>query len=241
MKSHFDVLFLVGRPASGKSEIIDFLSHLPADFRRERYHLGELDVLDDFPMLWSWFEEDHILSEKMGKARLHTDDAGYFLEPHFWHLLVERLDMEYYKRLRTEDYHQSHTALIEFARGSEHGGYRAAFEHFSSDTLSRAAVTYVNVSLQESLRKNRKRFNPDRPDSILEHSLPDDKLKRLYKDDDWFSIAGNSSGFLEFHSLQIPYVVFENEEDITSGNANALGERLASVLDTLWRLYSDGH
>ena len=34
-----------------------------------------VDVLDDFPMLWTWFEEDAILAE-MGKPRLHTDDGG---------------------------------------------------------------------------------------------------------------------------------------------------------------------
>ena len=58
----FDVLILVGRPASGKSEIIDYLMHLPPDVRRDRFHVANLDVLDDFPMLWAWFEEDGILS-----------------------------------------------------------------------------------------------------------------------------------------------------------------------------------
>jgi predicted kinase len=49
----FDVLILIGRPASGKSEIIDFLKHTAPDIRRSRYHIAELEVMDDFPMLWT--------------------------------------------------------------------------------------------------------------------------------------------------------------------------------------------
>ncbi len=40
-----------------------------------------------------------------------------------------------------------------------------------------------------SLRKNRKRFNSYRPDGILEHSLSDEKLERLYKKEDWTELA----------------------------------------------------
>ena len=43
--------------------------------------------------------------------------------------------------------------------------------------LGRAAVVYVRVSFEESLRKNSLRFNPQRPDSILEHALPDETLE----------------------------------------------------------------
>ena len=99
-KDSFEVILLVGRPASGKSEIMDFLNHTNADDRRKRFHIGELDVLDDFPMLWTWFEEDDILSRKLGLPRLHTDADGYFDPPGLWHLLIERLSLEYHKRLR---------------------------------------------------------------------------------------------------------------------------------------------
>ena len=98
-KNTFEVILLVGRPASGKSEIIDFLNHASADDRLRRFHVGELDVLDDFPMLWTWFEEDDLLSRKLGLAPLHTDTEGYFDPPGLWHLLVERLSLEYHKRL----------------------------------------------------------------------------------------------------------------------------------------------
>jgi len=240
MKSTLDVFILIGRPASGKSEIIDFLTQLPADTRRESYYLADLDVHDDFPMLWAWFEEDFILSQKFGKERLHSDENSYFLHEYFWHLLIERIDLEYHKYLRDPDYHQHHTALIEFSRGSEHGGYRAAFEHLSDDLLQRAGIVYVNVPFAESLRKNRRRFNPDRPDSILEHGLSDEKMERLYREDDWASIAPERSGFLTVRSNQVPYVVFENEDDVTTGKPELLEGRLETVLGTLWQLRTRG-
>jgi len=40
-KSTFAVLVLIGRPASGKSEIIDFLQHTPPAARRRRFHLAD--------------------------------------------------------------------------------------------------------------------------------------------------------------------------------------------------------
>jgi len=98
----FDVLILIGRPATGKSEIIDFLKHTAPDVRRGRYHIAELDILDDFPMLWTWFEEDRILSQQLGQLRLYTDEGGYFKHPVYWHLLIERLSLDYQKRQRDD-------------------------------------------------------------------------------------------------------------------------------------------
>jgi hypothetical protein len=231
----FPLIILIGRPASGKSEIIDYLQHMDAQERRQHLHLGELDILDDFPMLWAWFEEDHILSQQLAQPRLHSDDQGYFKYPYLWHVLIHRLDLEYHKRLRDLTYSEQFTTLIEFARGSEHSGYAAALEHFSDDMLSRAAVIYVKVTFAESLRKNRRRFNPDRPDSILEHGLPDDKMERLYKNDDWEILCAADSNYLDVRSHRIPYAIFENDDDVTTGKPDLLASRLEAVLGKVWR------
>jgi hypothetical protein len=237
-KETFDVLILIGRPASGKSEIIDFLLHLPEKARREHFHIAQLQVLDDFPILWAWFEEDDILSERFGLPRLHSDEEGYFKYHELWHVLIERLSLEYSKKVRDDvSYHKHTTALIEFSRGSEHGGYLEAFQHVSDEILGRAVIVYVRVPFEESLRKNRRRFNPNRPDSILEHSLTDDKMERLYRDDDWSILAANDSGYADIRGHHVPYAVFPNEDDVTTGKPDQLAARLKSVLDNLWGLY----
>ena len=238
MEDTFDILILIGRPASGKSEIIDFLTRTPDPVRRERFHIAQLEVLDDFPMLWTWFEEDDILSKIFGMPRLHSDEDGYFLYRDLWHVLIRRLSLDYAKKLRDRpSYHDHTTALIEFARGSEHGGYGEAFQHVSDEILKRAGLIYVHVPFEESLRKNRRRFNPDKPDSILEHGLTDEKMERLYHDDDWSTLAPDEYGHLRLRGHAVPYAVFANEDDITTDQPHELAARLESVLGKLWKLY----
>ena len=235
--ANFDILLLIARPAAGKSEIIAHLKKIPLAERLERYHVGKLVEIDDFPMLWTWFEEDALL-ERMGYPRLHTDADGNFLGNHLWNLLIERICLEYQKRLRdvpglTAEY----TTLIEFSRGSEHGGYQSAFCHLSPDVVEKMAVLYVDVSWEESLRKNRLRFNPAKPDSILEHALPDARLERLYRDTDWHELSSADPEYLDLQGRRVPYAVFDNADDVTTARGAALERRLEEVTKLLWQRY----
>ena len=90
----FDILILNGHPASGKSETIDFLKKTPEEERRERFHIGAMDEIDDFPMLWTWFEEDAILEKILDHPRMHTDKDGFFLYQYQWDLLIERISLD---------------------------------------------------------------------------------------------------------------------------------------------------
>lgn len=236
----FKILTLLARPAAGKSEVMDYLKRTPVEGRMRRFHVGEIAELDDFPMLWTWFEEDALL-ERMGHPRMHTDKEGYFLHQYQWDLLIERICLDYQKLLRDrQDYHQTHTVLIEFSRGSEHGGYRSAFEHISKEVAQKMAVLYLDVSWEESLRKNRKRFNPDKPDSILEHGLEDAKLERLYKEVDWREVSAGDKTRLTVNGVKVPYVVFDNHDDVTTPRGEELGLRLESCLTQLWGNYRSG-
>jgi hypothetical protein len=235
---HFDVLFLLARPAAGKSEIIAFLKSLPAGERLARYHVGEIAEIDDFPMLWSWFEEDDILQE-MGLPRLHSSPDQYFLNQAYWNVLIRKMGLEYARRLRDGgEAFQHYTTLVEFSRGKEHGGYREAFHNLSPELVRRGAVLYVNVSFEESLRKNRRRFNPEKPDSILEHGLSDEKMARLYGEVDWKEMAHGTSGVIPIQGARVPYAVMENDDDVTTHPGDALAQRLATTLDQLWEEYS---
>ncbi len=110
----FDILIFIARPAAGKSEIMDYLRHTDVDSRDKRFHIGKFEEIDDFPMLWVWFEEDAILAE-MGKPRLHTTDGIDFKANYMWDVLVRRMCLEYNKRLRADaSYHKRYTTLIKW-------------------------------------------------------------------------------------------------------------------------------
>jgi hypothetical protein len=235
--NQFDILLLIARPAAGKSEIIAHLKSVPIEERINRFQIGEFEELDDFPMLWTWFEEDIILSQ-LGHQRLHTDNDLNFLYTHLWDVLIERINLEYSKKIRDEPaYHDRKTIIIEFARGTSHGGFSRAFKHLSEDIANQLAILYINVSWEESLRKNRARFNPDRPDSILEHGLSDEKLEELYRQVDWNELTSNHPDALDIQGVSVPYVVFENEDDVTSQGGSLLGDRLEDSLSRLHKKY----
>ncbi len=237
MTTHFPIVLLLARPGAGKSEIIHFLKSIPDEQRMEQFHIGPFEELDDFPMLWTWFEEDAIL-ERMGQPRLHTDSSGYFKWNYLWDLLIERISIEYQKKVRDDpDFHRTKSLIVEFSRGSEHGGYASAFRHISREMAEQMAILYINVSWKESLRKNRNRFNPAKPDSILEHSLADDKLERLYRYIDWEEITVTNPTHVYIQGIQVPFVVMENEDDTTTQGGPTLGLRLATSLNSLWELY----
>jgi hypothetical protein len=240
-RNTFEILLLIARPAAGKSEVIDYLKGVPPDAREQRFHIGQFEEIDDFPMLWTWREEDDLL-ENMGRPRLHTDADGYFLYPYLWDLLIERIGLEYQKKQRDLSDDQGFvTTIVEFSRGREHGGYQSAFSHLPPQMVKRMAIMYLDVSWQESLRKNRKRFNPERPDSILEHSLPDSKLERLYREVDWPEVTAGDPQYVTIQGMRVPYVIFDNSDDVTTARAEALGERLESTLKKLWSLYAAPH
>lgn len=237
----FDALLLLARPAAGKSEIMHFLKQTPLAARKQRFHIGEIREVDDFPMLWTWFEEDDLLTE-MGYPRLHSTPDGNFKDNYLWDVLIRRICLDYHKAKRDDDpQHPSTTTLIEFARGTEHGGWKQAFNYLTPEVLQRAAILYVNVSYSESQRKNRKRFNPDRPDSVLQHGLSDEKMERLYKGSDWAEVTAGQPEFLTIQNIRVPYVIFENEDDVTTPGGEPLGARLEENLSKLWKKYSSMH
>jgi hypothetical protein len=228
VKKHFPVIIMVARPAAGKSEVIDFLKNTPLPERQERFGVARLAEFDDFPYIWEWFEEDDFL-EKSGRPRLHTDSEYYFKDSFYWQVCIQKINNAFAKRLMAEPgFLNDHTAVIEFARGGE-TGFRDAFSILSDKILKNGRVVYINVSYQESVRKNRKRAQPGSEYSILHHSLPDDKMEHYYKSNDWDSLAKDKQGLLDIRGHRIPYAVFDNMPEKTDDPA-----RLGPALDELF-------
>ncbi len=103
--------------------------------------------------------------------------------------------------------------------------------------LDHAAALYIKVDWPESLRKNRRRYNPDRPDSILQHALEDKKIEMLYKESDWDEFAADPK-YLPAGGRKVPYAVFENMPEKTD-KPDVLGAHLEEVLNSLWQTWRE--
>ena len=231
---HFPILIITGRPAAGKSELIDFLKKCDPAERKRRFNIGEFEELDDFLYVWETFETDDILS-RHGKPRVWTDEKYWFKEHFIWNLYMERISLEYRKKVaRDPQYHEKMTTLIEFARGGDHG-IEEALTYLHEDILKRAKLIYIRVSYEESVRKNHRRARKGQEDSILYHSLPDEKMEFYYKTNDWDTLEARDPKYITVKGFKIPYAVFENMPEKTQDPA-LIGselERATGILRTL--------
>jgi hypothetical protein len=230
---HFPILIITGRPAAGKSELIDFLKKCDPAERKRRFNIGEFEELDDFLYVWETFETDDILS-RHGKPRVWTDEKYWFKEHFIWNLYIERISLEYRKKAaRDPQYHDTMTTLIEFARGGENG-IEEALSFMHEDILKRAKLIYIRVSYEESVRKNHRRARKGQEDSILYHSLPDEKMEYYYKTNDWDKLEARDPKYITVKGFKVPYAVFENMPEKTQDPlliGNEL-ERVTSILRT---------
>lgn len=234
MSNNFPILIITGRPAAGKSEVIDFLKKADPKERLQKYHIADFEELDDFVYVWETFEIDDMLT-KHGKPRIWTDEKYWFKDDFIWNLYIERINLEYRKKLaRNPNYHASKTTLIEFARGGENG-IGEALGYLHEDILKRASLLYIKVSYEESVRKNRRRARKGQEDSILYHSLPDEKMDFYYKTNDWETIAAKNPTHIDVKGFKVPYGVFENEPEKTLDPA-LIGKELERVTEKIWKL-----
>lgn len=230
--NNFPILIITGRPAAGKSEVIDFLKKTDPAERLARFHIADFEELDDFVYVWETFEIDDILT-RYGKPRLWTDVKYWFKDEFIWNLYIERINLEYRKKLaRDPHYHDAKTTLIEFARGGENGIYEA-LSYLHEDILKNVSLIYIKVSYEESVRKNRRRARPGQEHSILHHSLPDEKMDFYYKINDWEKLAAKDPEYIEVKGFKIPYAVFENEPEKTL-DPILIGQELERVTNKLW-------
>jgi hypothetical protein len=232
MRNHFPILIITGRPAAGKSEVIDFLKKCDPIVRLEKYHIANFEELDDFVYVWETFELDDLMTQ-MGKERVWSDEKYWFKDPYIWDLYMNRLALDYRKKIAKDpSYHDKATTLVEFARGGDYAIHHA-LSFLSDEMLSIASLVYIRVTYEESVRKNHRRARKGEEDSILYHSLPDEKMEAYYKTNDWDELEAKNPNHIEVNGRRIPYAVFENMPEKTL-DPKLIGAELERVTERLW-------
>jgi hypothetical protein len=234
MNQHFPILIITGRPAAGKSEVIDFLKKCDPIIRLEKFHIATFEELDDFVYVWETFELDDLMT-RFKQPRIWSDEKYWFKDQYIWDLYMDRMALDYKKKvLKDPAYHDKMTTLVEFARGGDNAIHHA-LTFLSDEMLSKASLVYIKVPYEESVRKNRRRARPGQEDSILYHSLPDEKMEFYYKTNDWEQLTAKDPNFIEVKGHKIPYCAFENMPEKTLDPA-LIAPELERVTKKLWSL-----
>ena len=234
MSQHFPILIITGRPAAGKSEVIDFLKKCDPILRLEKFHIANFEELDDFVYVWETFEIDDLMT-RFDKPRIWSDEKYWFKDQYIWDLYMDRMALDYKKKvLKDPAYHDKMTTLVEFARGGENAIHHA-LTFLSDEMLIKSSLMYIKVPYEESVRKNRKRARPGQEDSILYHSLPDEKMEFYYKTNDWEQLTAKDPNFIEVKGHKIPYCAFENMPEKTIDPA-LIAPELERATNKLWSL-----
>ena len=243
MARTFDHLLLLGRPAAGKSEFIDFMKKTSDDERARAFHIGRFEELDDFVWIWEKFLEDD-LWEEAGHKRLYSIcyDENYGLNPKaskLFDLMLARFNHEVVSHyVCRPDFYKDGTLIIEFSRGGQEG-YGHALSCLSRDILERAAILYVQVSFEESWRRNVARYEEKLRHSILAHMVPRDTMEHFYSIDDWGGVTGGrADGTISVKGLNVPFVTMNNEPELFE--RGPLSERYGPALKRLMELKEKG-
>jgi len=235
----FDHLFLLGLPASGKSEFIDFMKKQSPEELAENFHIGHLEEMDDFVWLWEKCIEDD-LWEEVGKGRLFSkkDGANYSIaDGDLYKFFTECFNREIPKTyLARPEFYRDGTLIIEFSRGGDNT-YDYTLNRLDPRILKRGAVLYVSVTPEESRRRNEARYQEKLAHSILAHKTPDDVMDKFYPFDDWAKFTKDeTSGVLTCNGVELPFFTMNNEPE--SKDVEVLAGRYSKALDTLWELYN---
>lgn len=290
----FDVVLLMALPASGKSEVRNFLAHIDPERLQEEFHFGPTLQLDDFPYVDFMRKIDNALASLGEERFFYVADDQPFIDGRDWGTLTKLLSEDYHDLLNSNkvlckskarflfdridraaeavglparlsllsddilskaaemleadagavidgkesqytDTLEGKTIVIECARGGKDGsempltgteGYQYYFTQLAPDLLSHAAALYIQVTPEESRRKNFARYNPDDPSSNLFHGTPLAVMMRDYGCDDITWLAENSevTGIVtvkqgtdnEQHIYYLPLGIFDNREDLTT-------------------------
>lgn len=162
MAEIFDTLLLLALPASGKSEVRNFLTKT----NPELFHMGPTVQLDDYPYVHFQLLVDEALLE-LGEPRIyHVEDTaggrnGPFIDAYDWSALIELLNEDYHEILIGKAERPDHAAKRLFERldnADVKVGGRAKIGSLSAD---------IQAKLAEKLEKAAREVFDEKAQNVL--------------------------------------------------------------------------
>ena len=91
----FDIVLLIALPASGKSEVRNFMANVEPEELKRKFHIGENLQLDDFPYVFMMRRIDDEL-EAMGEPRIFYPGETPLYDGRDWGTLIALLNEDYH-------------------------------------------------------------------------------------------------------------------------------------------------
>ena len=128
----FKVVLLQALPASGKSEVRNFMAHVEPGRLQEEFHIGENLQLDDFPYVHMMRRIDNEL-QAMGQERVFYPGEEPFKDGRDWGTLCNLLNEDYHDLMNRNVVKSDSASILEKeARtmlNEKHAGYPESFEN----------------------------------------------------------------------------------------------------------------
>ena len=247
MSDIFQHLLVLGRPACGKSEFIDFLKHAA------RRHAAARGCTSAASKKWTTSPGSGRSSRTTRSGRRPATSAstprstcpatrawrpkGAKLFDWCMHKFNEVIARAV-PRAATEFYRDAHAAHRVLARRRER--VRPGARHARpAPSSAPAAIFYIKVSREESWRRNVARYQEKLKHSILAHMVPRETYDHFYDVNDWDELTGGRpSGWLDVNGVRVPVRLDEQRAGVDrpggargalrGGARRALGARGAS-------------
>ena len=193
----YKYVFLLGRPACGKSS----LYHELEKRIRESGQAQAFQRVDDFPKLWARLKGDDAL-ERDGKERIYSErseDGAYLItDENFFNDLLKEVNADVLGIDKPD-----HLIFIEFARPS----YVEAIQNFDRRIIDRCLVIYMQVSFDISWERNVARHQAEMSQEGDDHFVYRETMEAIYRHDD-------RDAFVQYlTACDIPVTVVNNEAD----------------------------
>ena len=112
----FKTVLLVALPASGKSEVRNFMANIEADRLKKEFHIGENLQLDDFPYVHFMRLIDEGLEKREQPRLFYKSNDDPFFNEYDWGTLILLLNEDYERMMNNQVIHPESYAKELFER-----------------------------------------------------------------------------------------------------------------------------
>ena len=191
----YKYVFLMGRPACGKSSLYRELEGRLLESGQAQ----TFERIDDFPKVWGRMKRDDAL-EQEGKERIYTrrsEDGAYLItDENFFNDILKEVNADVLKVDKPY-----HLIFIEFARPS----YVEAIQNFDKRILDHCLAIYMQVCFDTSWERNVARHQAEMSQEGDDHFVYRESMEELYLHDDRDALVQ----YLK--DRNIPVTVVDNE------------------------------